>query len=448
MASNKESEMFNSMKNFFALPTFADEEQNRNAYLLNFITIAYFVVAMITVGASFAASTDYGNTLKQASTQIVPLFIALIIAQVLMRAKLIRAATLSFGILLWLSQTYNVYISGGTSSYSLFNYVLSVMVFGLLLGRRYAIITAVVSVFTAFVFLVLDNNGLLPQSVNAAGGTETIGLFTFIFTAFLSTALLTQYLRQLDESFLKLRSANQALAESGSLLEQRVADRTRALSTSAEVSRRISTILNLQQLVTEVVEQVKSSFNYYHAHIYLMDESGRDLIMMGGTGDAGKIMLARGHKIPVGKGLVGLAAESGSLIRVSDTTEDPDWLPNPLLPDTKSEIAVPITLGEKVLGVLDVQQNVKDGLREEDGSLLQSIAFQVAVAVRNAQIYSETQQQAERESLINEIGRKIQNTASVEQALQVATRELGQALGARDARTIIDLQEIALNKAN
>lgn len=440
--------MFNSMKNFFALPTFADEEQNRNAYLLNFITIAYFVVAMITVGASFAASTDYGNTLKQASTQIVPLFIALIIAQVLMRAKLIRAATLSFGILLWLSQTYNVYISGGTSSYSLFNYVLSVMVFGLLLGRRYAIITAVVSVFTAFVFLVLDNNGLLPQSVNAAGGTETIGLFTFIFTAFLSTALLTQYLRQLDESFLKLRSANQALAESGSLLEQRVADRTRALSTSAEVSRRISTILNLQQLVTEVVEQVKSSFNYYHAHIYLMDESGRDLIMMGGTGDAGKIMLARGHKIPVGKGLVGLAAESGSLIRVSDTTEDPDWLPNPLLPDTKSEIAVPITLGEKVLGVLDVQQNVKDGLREEDGSLLQSIAFQVAVAVRNAQIYSETQQQAERESLINEIGRKIQNTASVEQALQVATRELGQALGARDARTIIDLQEITLNKAN
>lgn len=440
--------MFNSMKKFFALPTFADEEQNRNTYLLNFITIAYFVITMITIGASFAASTDYENTLQQAATQTVPLLIALIIAQVLMRAKLIRAATLSFGILLWLNQTYNVYISGGTSSYSLFNYVLSVMVFGLLLGRRYAIATAVVSVFTAFVFLVLGNNGLLPQSVNATGSAETIGLFTFIFTAFLSTALLTQYLRQLDESFLKLRSANQALAESGSLLEQRVADRTRALSTSAEVSRRISTILNLQELVTEVVEQVKSSFNYYHAHIYLMDESGRDLIMVGGTGDAGKIMLARGHKIPVGKGLVGLAAESRSLIRVSDTTEDPDWLPNPLLPDTKSEIAVPITLGEKVLGVLDVQQNLKDGLREEDGSLLQSIAFQVAVAVRNAQIYSETQQQAERESLINEIGRKIQSTASVEQALQVATRELGQALGARDARTIIDLQEIALNKAN
>lgn len=231
-------------------------------------------------------------------------------------------------------------------------------------------------------------------------------------------------------------------------LEQRVADRTKALTTSAEVSRRLSTILDLDQLVTEVVEQVKNSFNYYHAHIYLMDESGRELIMAGGTGEAGRTMLARGHKIQAGKGLVGLAAETSKLIRVSDTTQDPQWLPNPLLPETKSEIAVPIILGEKVLGVLDVQQNVQDGLSEEDARLLQAIAYQVAAAIRNAQVFTETQQQAERETLINEIGRKIQNTASVEQALQVAARELGQALGARDSRAIIDLQSSVITKAN
>ena len=107
-----------------------------------------------------------------------------------------------------------------------------------------------------------------------------------------------------------------------------------------------------------------------------------------------------------------------------------------------------ITLGDKVLGVLDVQQNVKDGLREEDATLLQSIAYQVAVAVRNAQVFSEAQQQAEREALINEIGRKIQNTASVEQALQVAARELGQAIGARDTHAIIDLHNTLITKAN
>jgi GAF domain-containing protein len=301
---------------------------------------------------------------------------------------------------------------------------------------------------TTFVLRILESTGALPISIYVESNAMDIGLFTFIFTAFLSTALLTQYLKLLDDSLLKLRSANQALAESGSLLEKRVEERTRALSTSTEVSRRLSTILDPDRLVKEVVEQVKNSFNYYHAHIYLMDESGKELIMAGGTGDAGQIMLARGHKIPVGKGLVGLAAETNQMIRVSDTTEDPDWLPNPILPETKSEVAVPITLGEKVLGVLDVQQNVRDGLSEEDAVLLQSIAYQVAVALRNAQAFSNAQQQAERETLINEIGRKIQNTASVEQALQVAARELGLALGVRDSHAVIDLQGARPTKVN
>ena len=174
-------------------------------------------------------------------------------------------------------------------------------------------------------------------------------------------------------------------------LEQRVTDRTKALATSSEVSRRLSTILDRKQLVTEVVEQVKNAFGYYHTQIYFYDESRENLVMAGGTGEAGKIMLEQFHKLANGRGLVGRAAENNEPILVTDTTQNPEWLPNPLLPDTKSEAAIPISIGDLVLGVLDVQQNIVDGLKREDIDALYSIANQIAVAVQNSQSYTEVQ---------------------------------------------------------
>lgn len=229
-------------------------------------------------------------------------------------------------------------------------------------------------------------------------------------------------------------------------LEQRVADRTRALETSSEVSRRLSTILDLNQLLKEVVDQIQQAFHYYHAHIYLFDETRSRLVMAGGTGEAGRKMLANQHALAAGRGLVGRAGETNQIVLVPLTTADPNWLPNPLLPETKAEVAVPIAVGSTVLGVLDVQHNVENGIRQADADLLQAIANQVAIALQNARSYTQVQQRAEQEAFMARVGQRIQSAVTVDEVLKVAVTELGQVMGTN--RTVIQIGQGHFNGEN
>ena len=212
-------------------------------------------------------------------------------------------------------------------------------------------------------------------------------------------------------------------------LEQRVTDRTKALATATEVSRRLSTILDEKQLVTEVVEQVQKAYNYYHGQIYLLDASGQTLVLAGATGEGGKALLDKKHSLSIERGLVGRSARTKAAVLVPDTSKDPEWLPNPLLPDTKAEIAIPILLGEDLIGVLDMQDDVAGDIYPEDIEYLTAISNQTAIALQNARSLAQAQKRAEREALITSIGQKIQQEATVESAMKVAIREVGRVLG-------------------
>lgn len=217
-------------------------------------------------------------------------------------------------------------------------------------------------------------------------------------------------------------------------LEDRVRERTRALETSFNVSRKLSSITNPGQLAAAVVTQLQSAYDYYHVQIYLVEEETGNLILAGGTGEPGAIMLARKHNLPKGRGLVGRAAGQNTSVLIPDVSRDEGWLPNTLLPETKSEAAVPVAFGGKVLGVLDVQQNKVDGLTVADVELLQSVASQSAISLQNARSFEEARTRAELESLVNVIGQNIQRAATVEETLQTAARELGGALHAARVR--------------
>ncbi|MCP5085846.1 MAG: GAF domain-containing protein, partial [Rhodobacteraceae bacterium] len=177
-------------------------------------------------------------------------------------------------------------------------------------------------------------------------------------------------------------------------LEERVAERTQQLEVVATLSGQLSAILDFEQLLTELVNQIGANFHYYHTQIYLLDEAGENLIMTNGTGPAGTQMSRQNHHIPLNAptNLVARAARSGQVIRADNVREIEDWLPNPLLPDTYAEMAVPIVGKGQVVGVLDVQENKIGGLDEGDANLLRSLAGHVAVALTNARLFEQTRQ--------------------------------------------------------
>jgi GAF domain-containing protein len=115
---------------------------------------------------------------------------------------------------------------------------------------------------------------------------------------------------------------------------------------------------------------------------------------------------------------------------VNDVKSEDGWLANPLLPESASEMAVPLVIGDQLLGVLDVQSDRIDAFTPEDANIQATLASQVATAMQNARSFTQAQRQAEREATLNTIGQKIQSATTVEAVLQIAARELGRALGA------------------
>ncbi|MCC6300206.1 MAG: GAF domain-containing protein [Anaerolineales bacterium] len=174
------------------------------------------------------------------------------------------------------------------------------------------------------------------------------------------------------------------------LLEQAEQKRLE-LETVATVSGAASTVLDPDQLLQAVVDLTKERFGLYHTHIYLADENWQTLLLAAGAGQVGRALVAQEHFIALDaeKSLVARAARERAAIIVNDVRSQPDFLPNPLLPDTRAELAVPMIVGDKVLGVFDVQSDQTGGFTKEDANVYSTLAAQVAVALQNARLYAE-----------------------------------------------------------
>ena len=178
------------------------------------------------------------------------------------------------------------------------------------------------------------------------------------------------------------------LAESLSDSEKRMRHRATQLQTVAEVARAITSERNLAELLPLVTRLIGERFNFYHVAIFLRDEDGEAVTLQAASSEGGQQLLAQGYQLKVGQeGVVGYVADKGAARTITDVSHVAEFLPNPNLPLTRSEAALPLKVRDQVIGVLDVQSTQAAAFTEEDVTLLATLADQVATAIENARSF-------------------------------------------------------------
>jgi signal transduction histidine kinase/putative methionine-R-sulfoxide reductase with GAF domain len=216
--------------------------------------------------------------------------------------------------------------------------------------------------------------------------------------------------------------ANQAaIAIQNLRLLEETKRRASQLETAAEIARHTSATLALDNLLKRAVTMICDRYGYYHASIFLVDADEKFAVLLASTGEAGEKMLEQKYQLPVGsRSIIGYVTESGEMLVINDVNKDPIHHPHPLLPETRSELGIPLKIGPRVIGALNVQSNTSDGFIPEDTSVLQTLADQITVAVDNARSYEIAQQ------AIEESRQRVQELSvlfNTSQALASATME-------------------------
>ena len=271
----------------------------------------------------------------------------------------------------------------------------------LLLPEPHNFINLIFGLFYHFGMGLAFTHGWLPAPPNehlihsSAAAAWTRTGFTLVGVAATMATALVLYRRSLENTLEESETLNtilekerRRLEEQGQLLERRLAQ----IRTASEIARVITTILDPDELIERVVNLVRDRFDLYYVGIFLVDERGEYAVLRAGTGEAGRKMLAEGHKLAIGgASMIGWCISNRQPRIALDVGEDAVRFANPHLPLTRTELALPLISHGEVLGAMTVQSERPLAFDEDDLSVLQSIVDNVATALHNARLYQEAQ---------------------------------------------------------
>ncbi len=281
----------------------------------------------------------------------------------------------------------------------------------LFFGQRGGILSLVLAVLTVAAFGWAFSTGRLfipiEEQANSANSTAWFsGSIVFLMLGTLLLSSLHYLLPRLSDALIQSRKLTQELEIQRATLEERVMERTAALErrsvqleTAAQVARDAAAIRDVEQLLEETVRLVSDRFGFFHTGIFLLDEAGEYAVLRAASSEDGQRMLARGRRLKVGgAGIVGYVTGRGEhRIALDAGGTDVAYSDNPDMPDTRSEMALPLRVRGNIIGALDVQSKEPQAFDEEDVAVLHALADQIAMALSNARLLQQLQESLARQ---------------------------------------------------
>jgi GAF domain-containing protein len=404
--------MFNVITNFFASPDDKDVgfiRLTRNILLFSLVTtmLSGVIIALTSTSRGFVIIISVLAVLSVLEAA------ALLMAR---RGKLTLAKVV-VPIALVLAITIIALSADSMHSISIVAYPLIIIIAALLQGRRAVVVTTPLAILAIAVLGIMDMVGLSTSPMRVYTNPEDILIGVVLLGA--SAGVLNLLIARLRTALAKAEAneqaqleANQELTNLKISLEQRVTERTNELvqrtteleavnrqvrrragqlEALAQVAHTVASVRDLRELLPQIATTISENFGFYHVGVFLVDEANEYAVLSATNSEGGEKMLERKHRLRVGQeGIVGNVTSTGEPRIAMDVGKDAVFFDNPELPDTHSEMALPLKSENRIVGALDVQSVERGAFTNEDVQMLSLLADQVSLAIENARLFEET----------------------------------------------------------
>jgi len=391
--------MWNSIVKFFTPPFFStDENKTRVARYVHWIALAF--MSAIVVYELLGKVISGSFTLNFFDMILIGVFFVIFVVWGLSKYGYVKPASTALVVVLWLAVNATAFFGFGVRDSAFIANFMVLLATGLLLGWQAAVGLSVLTIAAGVGLAYAEVNGISPTAYYILSPMVIVqdmvvifaifAVFIFLLISGLENAIKGAQAgtKELEKANLELNNARVRLEENRNELliaNEQLKRRAERLSTISNISKTITLVQQMERLLPSVVNTISHRFGLYHAGIYLLDDQKQFAMLRASSSEGGLRMLKRGHRVQVaGEEIIGFVAGRGETRIALDEGPLAIKFNNPDLPDTRSQLVLPLKAGEVVIGVLDIQSVEPNAFTEEDVSALLILADQAAIAIQNA----------------------------------------------------------------